>query len=155
MAYGETNLTFVATLTTLLFCSLYIHSQTQQVTAPVAYDYDQRSDWRPAPRPVTQPRPYQRPAPRVAYPKPTTRPTAAPKKAQKPVASCLDDPTWYYGMDKTKNCAHVGCISFNNRPPTQSPLSFIQGGAVHGEAISSKPSAEACWANLIMGNKNS
>ena len=56
MAYGETNLTFVATLTTLLFCSLYIHSQTQQATAPIAYDYDERSDWRPAPRPVAQPR---------------------------------------------------------------------------------------------------
>ena len=108
MAYGETNLTFVATLTTLLFCSLYIHSQTQQATAPVAYDYDERSDWRPVPRPVTQPRPYQRPAPRVAYPKPTTRPTAAPKKAQKAApASCVDDATWYYGMDKKNDCAHV------------------------------------------------
>ena len=108
MAYGETNLTFVATLTTLLFCSLYIHSQTQQATAPVAYDYDERSDWRPAPRPVAPPRPaYQRPAPRVAYPKPTTRPTAAPKKAQKPAASCVDDATWYYGMDKRNDCVHV------------------------------------------------
>jgi len=43
----------------------------------------------------------------VHYPKPTTRPTAAPKKAQKAPASCVDDPSWYYGMDKTKNCAHV------------------------------------------------
>ena len=109
MSYGETNLTFVATLTTLLFCSLYIHSQTTSAPAAPMYDYDQQSDWRPAPRPVTQPRPYQRPAPRVAYPKPTTRPTAAPKKAQKaaPVASCLDDPNWYYGMDKKNDCVHV------------------------------------------------
>ena len=109
MAYGETNLTFVATLTTLLFCSLYIHSQVQTSAAAPMYDYDQQSDWRPAPRPVTQPRPYQRPAPQVHYPKPSQKPTAAPKKAQKaaPVASCLDDASWYYGMDKTKNCAHV------------------------------------------------
>ena len=41
MAYGETNLTFVATLTTLLFCSLYIHSQTTSAPAQIAYDYDQ------------------------------------------------------------------------------------------------------------------
>ena len=112
MAYGETNLTFVATLTTLLFCSLYIHSQTTAVQTPLAYDYDQQSDWRPAPRPVTQPRPYQRPAPRVAYPKPTQKPTARPasksaKPKAAPVASCLDDASWYYGMDKTNNCVHV------------------------------------------------
>ena len=96
MAYGETNLTFVATLTTLLFCSLYIHSQTQQATAPVAYDYDQRSDWRPAPKPV--PRPVYHQAPQVRYPKPTMKPSAKPQKAA--AASCLDDPGWYYGMDK-------------------------------------------------------
>ena len=108
MAYGETNLTFVATLTTLLFCSLYIHSQVQTSAAAPMYDYDQQSDWRPAPRPVTQPRPYQRPAPQVHYPKPSQKPTAAPKKAQKAApASCLDDASWYYGMDKKNNCAHV------------------------------------------------
>ena len=105
MSYGETNLTFVATLTTLLFCSLYIHSQTTTVQTPLAYDYDQQSDWRPAPRPVTRPVYHQ--APQVRYPKPTMKPSAKPQKAQKPVTSCLDDPGWYYGMDKKNNCAHV------------------------------------------------
>ena len=85
MAYGETNLTFVATLTTLLFCSLYIHSQVQTTAAAPMYDYDQQSDWRPAPRPVTQPRPYQRPAPQVHYPKPTQKPTNAFREH-----SCVD-----------------------------------------------------------------
>ena len=107
MAYGETNLTFVATLTTLLFCSLYIHSQTASAPAQIAYDYDQQSDWRPAPRPVAQPSPYKRPAPHVQYPKPTMKPSAKPKKAQQPVASCVDDATWYYGMDKRNDCVHV------------------------------------------------
>jgi hypothetical protein len=44
MSYGDTNLTFVTTLTALLFCSLHVHSQTTSIAAPIAYDYERQSD---------------------------------------------------------------------------------------------------------------
>ena len=121
---GETNLTFVATLSTLLFCSLYIHSQTTSITSPLQYDTGE-TDWRPAPRPLARPAQhdiyvnqnrYARPTPRPTA-RPVAKPSATPKAAPQAVpGACADDATWYYGHDKSKNCKHVAGDDDHTKP---------------------------------------